>query len=409
MAKRIKKRKEKKINPYAPLLLVVVIAISAMGIIPILLDDTNADAFAAIQTAIETEYLKLSELVKELSKEVKNLKENVDDLKGVDITNKDWEDASEHIENKLVEIAEFEKKYLDSFTNVDLGLTYLDYFKYYDEKTGELVSDTFAVLKREADIAANRATSLKALNQVVTNYKKDVQAVLTNVEFLEKKLAEIDKDKKFDLKDLDTFTYVKAHFATIHPSIYTPEDYAALNTKINRTMNDDIKAQALADFVAKASVLPSNPYKFYDIKSLETVKKALDLLTDSKHSLFTAQELVDLGPTSEYAKKLAIYDACDARSVYVAEITGDKKTPNTAEFINEQLKGKNTKTINQSNYESVLNDIHNIEAMILQWEIDYGIETDKNQPNYCDQIYNLIDRDILRAYIANYNKFINSR
>ena len=406
MAKR-KIVKQKKINEYASLILVIVIAFAAMGIIPILLDENAKVIYAEISETLDAEYKVLVENIEALVKSHEDLKNNIEKLEGVGVENKDWEGASEKIAEKLEEIEKFEAEYFEAFANTDLGLTYLDYFNYVkDSKEGKLASEYFALLKNNAKLEASRAPSLEKLNKTVEEYKEDVKAILTNIQVLENILADIGK---IELKDLDNYNLLKSHFATINPLVYTADENKTLETKITKEMNDTFREVALNDFIAKAKLLPENPYKLYKTTDVDTAQMALNRLTDVKYSLFTAQELNDLDSSTDYKKLHAIFDASVIRAAEIKEMKGAKTKPGTAAYINEQLKGKDKAKIDDKNVKKTLDDIHNIEDMIAQWEIQYGVITDKADPNYCDEIYNLIDRDILRTYIANYNKFIKSK
>ena len=391
MAKR-KIVKQKKINEYAPLILVIVIAIAAMGIIPILLDEKFDTLPTEIEDSLKSGYDKLEELVNKLENSLNKLDKNVNDLKDAFVDQNDFETASKLYPEKLSEINEFYDNFINSYKNGDI--TYVDHFNYIlNEKDQRFAYEYFEEYKNTAINKLARALSVSEVNEIVSNFKKSVNDIPSIVQILNDKIAEIDKDGVVDLKDIANFAFVKSYYLTVNKDLMDEDAYKALGVRINDVMYNTLRDLALNDFVSKANALPANSYHLLDtdVPNVDKAQKALELLTDEKYCLFDQEEL---DGNSDYQSAIARYVPAALRAPIVKEMKGTKITVGSALYINAQIDAKKNTKIDAN----AINWIKELEAMIAEWDAKYGVISDKNDPNYCEDIYKMVDRDKVREY-----------
>ena len=417
MAKRNKARKEKKINPYAPVLLVIVIAIATMGIIPILLDKTYEESYAEIQQSLSDSYKTVEKLVKDVTKEANKLADTIKKLNGVHMDTPGWVGASDDIVGKLEEVEKFHENFINSFTDEVLGLTYIEHFNYVHE--GKIAYEWFAYLKANAEVAITRATSEKQLNDAFAQYKKDVEGIPTIIEALQSKISGIEKNN-ITLSDLDAFADARNHLSIIDLRVFAEGQYDAFNTKINTTIYNSLKAVARQDFIDKAKKLPSNYQLIYQTKPVHDAEDAYALLLDPTYGLYTQEELLAI--KGDFALcRLYMVDASRHADV-IDQMIGDKETEGTAAYINAKIdsyKGalntKNPKPEIKADAETNA-WITELELMIEAWDRSVWTSKDgeyvfkvifaKFSTSYSEDIINLVNRETVAQYRAKYNEAV---
>lgn len=388
MAKR-KIVKQKKINEYAPLILVIVIAVAAMGIIPVLLDEQYDDLYADIKTSWTKQIDDFGKEVKSFADKITKLAETVDGLEGVYVENKEWEDSSEIFIPKIEEIEKFHKDYLATFENN--GLNYKDYFNY--DLNGKVAHEHLDSLAEEAIFMLHRAYSVEGMEQVIEDYKKEVKAIKTNIEIFEEEYSKL--DKKLTLSEIDKYMYVVQLFPSIDINIfilneYTIEDHDALKTRINTEMLETLRTLAFNDFLASVDKLPAVS-QIYNDTAIKTANNALAFLTNAKYNLFTKAELEDPTNTA-YLTANAKLIACKSRYDDVLLIK------EAADVINTEIKKHKGQKIDASSK----GWIEDLMVQVEQWEQVYGVITNVKHSDYCKEICGFMDYAGLQVYIDQY-------
>ena len=280
--------------------------------------------------------------------------------------------------------------------------------------------NTFADLKDKAELDLRRAVSVKAQDDILTKYKKDLDAVQTNIELLNATLDKIDKGG-VTLDDLSDYVLSVSLHSIINPAIYAFDaandikEQLEIETKLDQ-IHKSLMTVALDGFVAQVKALPET--QLISLKNEAAVIAARDthkILTDSKYGFYTVDELAKLD-NDTFHKAEKTLDLAEKHVDVLNQMNGkldeDTKKPiegNNALWINAQIKSYEKTNIGANPTTKLWLD--KLVAMVEAWDntswtdatgkYDFELVTDKNdKENYSADIYNMIDNKI-HEYILN--------
>ncbi len=400
----MKVRKKNKIGSFFTT--IIIFCMIAIVFITVVMDQSNDALYEDTKDATEQSYNALEQSLKALQNNLKNLLNGVSKLDGVDIGNADWEGASAAYAEMVAAIEGFEKEYFDSFTNEDTGVTYVDYFNYLiDADKGILAISKFAEFKESAMLKLSRAASKDDMTKIVEQYKKDVKSVATNLDLLYANISSIEANG-LEVSDIKTYLQTVDMFNALPDGIFAFDPDNSVNEKkdIKEKLNGfhDAFGPVFVDaFVAEFATLPSN-FKHITLDNHEAIKNArlyYDALTG--YGFYTAAELDEIeNPAFHKAEKNL--ESAEKRMSVVLDMYGEKDDEGniiegvTALWINAQIESyKNTKITLSADTAIWINKL---DELIKAWDTKYGTVKDSTNKDYCEAIYNMVDRATVDSY-----------
>lgn len=412
----MKARKQNKLGS----LLVTVLIITMISIVMIstLLDQQNNELYDEANKLVESSYNNVSNAVSNLKNNINKLNNAVNKLNGVDAGISDWEGASAALKGKIEEVEAFEKEYFASFEDQKKSLTYKDYFNYDIDKVPAVV--VFANIKNQALMDLQRALSVADMNKIVENYKKDVQAIPTNLDRLYANIEEINKNG-VELKDYDSYVLAKGIFESIKTDIFALDPANKVNEK--QALTESLEAifaglqdATVATFIDTVNALPKN-VNLINLAHQDTVADARELYNSfTKRVLYTAEELEKLENKS-FHKAVAAFETAEKHMTIVLRMYGEldeeTKKPiegNNALWINTQIASYKGVKVEATPNTKIW--IEKLVDLVDAWDdtkwvesgYSYTLVTNTKSKDFCAALYDMIDRATLKSYVEAYGK-----
>lgn len=419
-------KKTKKISSLSFLVTIILIGVLATAMAVVVLDEQNTNAFAQLEITTKSSYDTLVKSINQLKSNVDKLTSGVNKMNGVDIGESDWESASAALTTKLDELNAAESDFFASFKDEKNGLNYNHYFNYVVDEAP--VTNKFTALKSQAVLDLTRATSVKKMDEIIAKYKKDIDAIPTNLELLYAALASVEKNG-IGLDDLDAYVEAVTIFPTIDDNIFALDLANEINEKLDieekiEEIHEALKPVAIDAFLLAMSKLPEETalITLKNEADVESSRKAYDILTDEKYGFYTVTELKELKNKPLHNAEAALVAAENHINVLNqmnGKLDEDTKLPiegNNALWINAQIASyKNTKIL--ANPATKL-WIDQLLAYVSAWDnnvwestignYSFELVTDTKNKLYSETIYNMIDRATLKKYLDEYKPLVEA-
>lgn len=311
-----------------------------------------------------------------------------------------WGEATLAYSEKILEAEKIYMDFIMSFEDEDAGLDAEDYFAYvtgwtFDEEgyIDELTYcfETFFELGEDLEFALSRAESVEEMDELLAQYKADLEAVPTRVEALETALAALE-GRDLVYGDYEAIMYANYLAFEANDALFAPAteesdgEFAAIAARF------DVLAVAygpvvLDHFVEVASTLPEAYAVLYSHKeTIETLMDDVQLIT----SLLSDEQLGDLAEDEAFTVLVDNYIDCVERLPEVIALYEEAEVIN--EWLAEQVKDVEFKADIKTR--EFLNTLY---ARVDAWVAINGIVVDVEAKDYVADIYNYVDHSILAA------------
>ena len=396
-------------------LVALLVVISMVVSIVIATSNDNKTA-AQIQQTVDSYQSKIDALNKtiaDLNAGLISANKALEQLQGAGLDVEAWTEATAQLPAKLEELQKVYVDFVASFeSKKDAGDAQKNFEALYVYTIGDVnVVKELANITNKAISDLERATSVKAMNDIIAAYGKALKAYPTKIQTLDATLATLNT---VSLEKFETYVFAKDLFDEVVASKILPVDEDGKETAkdtYQETFDDlfeEFKPLAIDAYVAAVESIPA--VETLSLNHVEAVKKANDAYTTlTARNFYTATELVALNNKDFHnaEKTLAEINVHMGilNTIYGKELgenDPDPTTFTTAVNINWLIASYKKTAIKADLATDAWLD--NLNSIVKTWDEknhkvgDYEYVVVDEDGKYVADVYNMIDRATLASY-----------
>jgi uncharacterized protein YukE len=386
--------KNTKLIGLVALLVVVVLVVSV--VIATSADKANMKPVTDKLTAYEQQLAQLNKTLAEVQSGLKSANQALEELKAAGVIIKDFDEATAKVFDKYEELE----------TKVD------EYENAKDEKGNALFNAALyhnyaakkSVILQQAQMDLFRATSVKAMDEIIAKVLEDLKALPTKVQEYATLVDAIEKNGvKVEDKE-NVMTVLAGNMTGLTWDLYEGADQTAkeaAKTALDKRFNDalvEYKKVVTAEFVATVTKLPAvDALKLTDEKALDDARAQYVHLTTDLGLTFVAAD--------DAYKAEASLVALEARETLLAGVKADADAFNTAfktwfeAFINAKEFGLNNDTVKALDGLKAA-----VDAKLASYETTLNVILDSTKAGFNEYVYNFIDHTTVKGYSTKYDE-----
>ena len=387
--------KNTKLIGLVALLVVVVLVVSV--VIATSADKANMKPVTDKLTAYEQQLAQLNKTLAEVQSGLKSANQALEELKAAGVIIEDFNDATAKLMEKAEELANKIEEYENAKDENGNALFNSNLYHNYDVKK--------AAILRQAQMDLFRATSVKAMDEIIAKVLEDLKALPTKVQEYATLVDAIEKDGvKVEDKE-NVMAVLAGNMTGLTWDLYEGADQTAkeaAKTALDKRFNDalvEYKKVVTAEFVATVTKLPTvDGLKLTDEKALDDARAQYVHLTTDLGLTFVAAD--------DAYKAEASLVALEARETLLAGVKADADAFNASvktwfeDHLNTGVKfGLNNETL------TALTALENaIKAEIADYETRLSVVLDSEKAGFNEYVYKFLDHAGVAAYRTQYNE-----
>ena len=400
-------------------LVALLVVISMVVSIVIATSNDNKTA-AQIQQTVDSYQSKIDALNKtiaDLNAGLISANKALEQLQGAGLDVEAWTEATAQLPAKLVELQKVAEDFVASFeSEKDAGDAYDNFEALYLYNIGDVdVEEELNKISNKAVSDLERATSVKAMNDIIAAYGKALKAYPTKIQTLDATLATLNT---VTLEKFETYVFATELFDDVVASNILPVDEDGKETakeEYEETFDDLFEAfqpLAIDAFVAAVESIPA--VETLSLNHKDAVKKAHDAYTTLTDDFYSVSELAalknkDFHNAEETLAEIDVHMGI-LTSIYGKELgenDPDPTTFTTAVEINWLIASYKKTAIKADTTTDAWLD--NLNALVKAWDETVHTVTDPivgtyeyvvvdEDGKYVADVYNMIDRATLASY-----------
>lgn len=388
--------KNTKLIGLVALLVVVVLVVSV--VIATSADKANMKPVTDKLTAYEQQLAQLNKTLAEVQSGLKSANQALEELKAAGVIIEDFNEATANVFTKVEELNEKVDEYENAKDENGNALFNAALYHNYTSKKDVII--------QQAQMDLFRATSVKAMDEIIAKVLEDLKALPTKVQEYATLVDAIEKDGvKVEDKE-NVMTVLAGNMTTdLTYDLYEGADdnaKKAAKEALDKRFNDalvEYKKVATAEFVAMVGKLPTvDGLKLTDEKALDDARAQYVHLTTGLGLTFVAAD--------DAFKKEADLTALETREALLATVkaeadafNADVKTWFTTKLPSGIKFGLNNETL------VALTALENaIKAEIADYETRLSVVLDSEKAGFNEYVYKFLDHAGVAAYRTQYNE-----